>query len=170
MKKNGLFLILVGFAMAVSACGNQVQSPDPRFLPSGQATNGSGVSSLPEYMQCSESINIKNSSGNLGHEYRACRISQTPGSIKIIPVSQAVEQICVFPAQSGVPLISNYNYMALCGPLSATGSTLNFQGANFDSIYVVTQSAATVFSQCLYYGNPSACSSQAGISYAFGRI
>jgi hypothetical protein len=171
MKNSKQIIGIIGFAILATACGNQVQTPDPRFLPTGQFGGPSTTNStMPGYMQCSETINIRNSSGDQSKEYRACSNSGSMGSIKIFPVIQATESVCIFPSQNGNPLVYNSQYVAQCGTLSGSGSTLNFQGVNFDSIYVVPQSRASVFSQCLYYGNPSACSNQAGFSYAFGRI
>ena len=171
MKNAKQIMKIMGFALLVTACGNQVQTPDPRFMPSSPfAGNSTNNSTLPGYMQCSETINIRNTSGDQSKEYRACATPGSMGSIKVYPAVQATESICVFPAQNGNPLVYNSQYVAQCGTLSGAGSTLNFQGLNFNSIYVVPQSRAGVFSQCLYYGNPYACTSQSGFSYAFGNI
>jgi hypothetical protein len=170
MKKLNQIVSVMVFAVMATACGNMAQNPDPRFVSSGPYNGTSSPSSFSNSMQCSETINIKNSSGDLSKEYRACATSGSMGSIKVYPVSQASESVCVFPAVNGTPIFYNSRYVAQCGTLSQTGSTLNFQGVNFDSIYVVAQVNATTFSQCLYYGNPSACANQAGFSYASGRL
>jgi hypothetical protein len=171
MKMNGKIFGIIGISILMSACGNQVQTPDPRFMP-GNITNetSSNNSNLPGYMQCSQTINIRNSGGDLSKEYRACGVQGSMGSIRIYPVIQNSEPVCVFPSQGGTPIVYGNQYIAQCGSLTSAGTVLNFQGFNLNSIYVVPQSRASQFSQCLYYQNPSACANQSGFTYAFGQI
>ncbi|MBU6153573.1 MAG: hypothetical protein KGP28_04655 [Bdellovibrionales bacterium] len=174
MKNSSWSLGMVGFAILVSACGNQALAPDPRFLPPNPnaitSENSNNTTPLPGYMQCSESINIRNVGGDLSREYRACAVSGNVGSLRVFPAVLNSENVCIFPAQNGNPFVYGNQFVAQCGALSSSGSVLNFQGFNLNSIYVVPQARAAQFGTCLSSGNPHACSSQAGFTYAFGQI
>jgi hypothetical protein len=170
MKKSFKILGFLGVATILAACGNQVQPVDPRFLPSQGNGTSTTNSSLPGYMQCSEQPNILNSGGDRSKEYRACAVSGNQGSVTIYPAMQSASNICVFPARNSVPLVYNNQWVAQCGPLSASGTVMSFQGVVYDSIYIVPSNQGSIFSSCLGTGNPYACSSQYGFTYSFGRI
>lgn len=176
---------IVGLAIITSACGNMKLGNDDLRTSSYDQMTQAGTTNpyLTAAQMCSENPNINSPQYqySTGTQYRACKTnSNNTVSVKIFSVEESSKTVCIFPVQVNgsyaSPFVVNPSapaqtrFAVQCVSASLAGATANFGTLPLNGIYVVDQAHASMFAQCMAYGDVRTCSSAGGFTYSSGRL
>jgi hypothetical protein len=171
MKAMKSIFILVATVVLGSACGNGRSTPDLSYAALGTGGQPPGNLNTNTQTSCTQT----NIQGNApGFQFRGCR-GQTYSSIRIIPAGNTPQNVCVFAATNGVPLMNaqNGNPVYVCDAIPAAGKELNFTGVNLNSVVIAPAGQASnnlYWCMANYPQYLQQCAQSIGVNFAAGSI
>ena len=173
-------ILALGLLMALStACGKTTAPASTGTVVSG-LTSGTSGTSLAQQCSASPNVNSLSNANSTASQYRTCNNPNSAGSIELFKEDAATTNVCIFPAKvtngsislfiSNPGAVDSSRYVVQCTTTRNPGIIVNFNGLDFNAIYVVNYADVNNMTTCIGSGTIGSCAAYFGFNVSYGQF